>query len=173
MHGAYIHSSFMLCTRYILYTVLVLSYVKLSTFFRPIVKVIHTTRSRYTYFEVYNDIFPSRLLSSPFYSLSLLVATIQIRGHIAGSCPPLPTTVRALHFLPEKISAPCPSSKDTSYSNNLNIAVISICQPMSKGRTSGEFPVTLLCVPGVYLNILIIIFVFVFLAFILDFNIFS
>ena len=30
--------------------------------------------------------------------LSLLVAT-QIRGHIAGSSPPLPTTVRALHFL--------------------------------------------------------------------------
>ena len=36
--------------------------------------------------------------------LSLLVVT-QIRGHIAGSSPPLPTTVRALHFYPEKISA--------------------------------------------------------------------
>ena len=31
--------------------------------------------------------FPSRLPSSPFYSLSLLVVT-QIRGHIAGSSPP-------------------------------------------------------------------------------------
>ena len=48
--------------------------------------------------------FPSHLLSPPFYSLSLLVVT-QIRGHIAGSSPPLPTTVRALHFYREKISA--------------------------------------------------------------------
>ena len=31
------------------------------------------------------------------FSLSLLVVT-QIRGHIAGSSPPLPTTVRVLHF---------------------------------------------------------------------------
>ena len=38
------------------------------------------------------------------YSLSLLVVT-QIRGHIAGSSPPLPTAVRALHFYREKISA--------------------------------------------------------------------
>ena len=36
--------------------------------------------------------------------LSLLVVT-QIRGHIAGSSPPLPTTVRALHFYRENISA--------------------------------------------------------------------
>ena len=36
--------------------------------------------------------------------LSLLVV-IQIRGHIAGSSPPLPTTVRALHFYREEISA--------------------------------------------------------------------
>ena len=36
--------------------------------------------------------------------LSPLVVT-QIRGHIAGSSPPLPTTVRALHFYREKISA--------------------------------------------------------------------
>ena len=47
---------------------------------------------------------PSHLLSSPFFSLSLLVVT-QIRGHMAGSSPPLPTTVRALHFYREKISA--------------------------------------------------------------------
>ena len=50
--------------------------------------------------------FPSHLLSSPFCSLSLLVVT-QIRGHIAGSFPPLPTTVRALHFYRESISALC------------------------------------------------------------------
>ena len=46
----------------------------------------------------------SHLLSSPFYSLSLLVVT-QIRGHIAGSFPLL-ITVRALHFYRENISAP-------------------------------------------------------------------
>ena len=38
------------------------------------------------------------------FHLSLIVVT-QIRGHIAGSSPPLPTTVRALHFYREKISA--------------------------------------------------------------------
>ena len=43
-----------------------------------------------------------------FFALlfSLLVVTL-IRGHIAGSFPPLPTTVRALHFYREKISALC------------------------------------------------------------------
>ena len=55
------------------------------------------------YMYIYNIcFFPSRLLSSPFCSLSLLLILIvvtQIRGHIAGSSPPLPTTVRALHFL--------------------------------------------------------------------------
>ena len=34
--------------------------------------------------------------------LSLLVVT-QIRGHMAGSSPPLPTTVRALHVYRENI----------------------------------------------------------------------
>ena len=47
--------------------------------------------------------FSSPLLSSPF-SLCLLVVT-QIRGHIAASSSPLPTTVRALHFYRKKISA--------------------------------------------------------------------
>ena len=41
--------------------------------------------------------FPSHLLSSPFFSLFLLVVT-QIRGHIAGSSPPLHSTARASHF---------------------------------------------------------------------------
>ena len=40
----------------------------------------------------------------PSFSLSLVVVT-QIRGHITGSSPPLPTTVRALQFYREKISA--------------------------------------------------------------------
>ena len=44
------------------------------------------------------------ILSSPLYPLSLLVVT-QIRGHIAGSSPLLPATVRDLHFYREKISA--------------------------------------------------------------------
>ena len=48
--------------------------------------------------SLFSFFFPSHLLSSPFYSLSLLVVT-QIRGPIAGSSPPLPTTVG------EKISA--------------------------------------------------------------------
>ena len=57
------------------------------------------------YFVYLLFFFPSHLLSSPFYSPSLLVVT-QIRGHIAGSSPPLPTTVRALQFFyREKISA--------------------------------------------------------------------
>ena len=63
-----------------------------------------TTKFGYRFFSIFFLFFPSHLLSSPFYSLSLLVAT-QIRGHIAGSSPPLPTTVRALHFFREKISA--------------------------------------------------------------------
>ena len=43
----------------------------------------------------------------PSFSLSLLVVT-RIRGHTAGSSPPLPTTaVRGLYFYREKISAPC------------------------------------------------------------------
>ena len=52
---------------------------------------------------------PSHLLSSPFYSVSLPVVT-QIRGHIAGSSPPLPTTVRALHFFRERFQLILPSS---------------------------------------------------------------
>ena len=64
-------------------------------------------RSRLLFF-LFSFFFPSHLLSSPFYSLSPLVVT-QIRGHIAGSFPPLPTTVRALQFYREEISA-LPSS---------------------------------------------------------------
>ena len=37
-------------------------------------------------------------------TLSLLVVT-QLRGHMTGSFPPLATTVRALHFYRDKISA--------------------------------------------------------------------
>ena len=42
------------------------------------------------------------IIFAPLFSL--LVVT-QIRGHIAGSSPPLPTTIRALHFFRENISA--------------------------------------------------------------------
>ena len=50
---------------------------------------------------------PLLLIVSPFFSIfPLLIVVAQIRGHIAGSSPPpLPTTVRALHFCREKISA--------------------------------------------------------------------
>ena len=56
-----------------------------------------------TFFLFFLFFFPSYLLSSRFCSLFLLVVT-QIRGHMTGSSP-LPTTVRALHFYREKISA--------------------------------------------------------------------
>ena len=47
---------------------------------------------------------PIYYLRLSFFSLSLLVVT-QIRGHTAGSSPPLPTMARALHFYRGKISA--------------------------------------------------------------------
>ena len=47
---------------------------------------------------------PIYYLRPSVLSPSYLVVT-QIRGHIAGSSPPLPTTVRALHFYRDKISA--------------------------------------------------------------------
>ena len=53
-------------------------------------------RSAHTHIYIYY--IPSHLLSSPFCSLSLLLIVVtQIRGHMAGCFPPLPTTVRALH----------------------------------------------------------------------------
>ena len=56
----------------------------------------------------YSFIFPSHLLSSPFF-FSLPPNSRNsydcIGGHIAGSSPPIPTTVRALHFYREKILA--------------------------------------------------------------------
>ena len=39
------------------------------------------------------------------YFLFFYPSFSQIRGHIAGSSPPLPSTVRALHFFREKILA--------------------------------------------------------------------
>ena len=48
--------------------------------------------------------FPSHLLSSLFFSLSLLVVT-QIRGHIAGSSPPSRLRFVPCIFCPEKTSA--------------------------------------------------------------------
>ena len=42
--------------------------------------------------------------SFPLSLLLILIVVTQIRGRIAGSSPPLPTTVRTLHFYREKIS---------------------------------------------------------------------
>ena len=49
--------------------------------------------------------FSSHLLSSPFYSLPPSRNSDPGSHTVAGSCPRLPTTVRALHFYREKISA--------------------------------------------------------------------
>ena len=54
--------------------------------------------------KIHYNFLQHHLLSSPLYYLSLLVVT-QIRGHKAGCSSPLPTTVRALHFFRDKISA--------------------------------------------------------------------
>ena len=48
---------------------------------------------------------PLIYLRPSFLSPSYSVVVTQIRGHIAGSFPPFPTTVRALPFYREKISA--------------------------------------------------------------------
>ena len=65
---------------------------------------------------------PSHLLSSLFYSPSLVVT--QIRGHIAGSSSPLPTTVRFFHFFarrfqlfPRRLASNC---------MNINIIIIKL-----------------------------------------------
>ena len=71
------------------------------------------------YSQEYSTIFASPAFFFFFFSIpfiifallcSLLLVVTQIRGHIAGSYPPLPTTVRALHFYREKISALLASS---------------------------------------------------------------
>ena len=67
------------------------------------------------------------LLSSPFYFLSLLVVT-QIRGHIAGSSPPLPYTVRALHFFfRDKISALASSTRVELLYTPYTVVVVHRC----------------------------------------------
>ena len=65
---------------------------------------VHLHLSGQMSFSSFFSFSPFHLLSSPFFSLSLLVVT-QIRGHTTGASPPLPTTVRALHFYRDKISA--------------------------------------------------------------------
>ena len=52
----------------------------------------------FVFFHPFYDLRPS-------FSLSLLVVT-QIRGHIAGPSPPVPTKVCALYFYCQKISDP-------------------------------------------------------------------
>ena len=88
------------------FTGIVDAFSQRSRILPPFEGTTHLLYSILFYFITSKYIFllPSHLLSSPFYSLSLLAVT-QIRGHIAGSSPPLPTTVRALYFYREKISA--------------------------------------------------------------------
>ena len=64
----------------------------------------HARREHPPHFSLYFFFHP--IYFFVFFSLSLLVVS-QIRGHIAGSYPPLPTTVRALRLFREKISALC------------------------------------------------------------------
>ena len=72
---------------------------------RPTVEIWESISNIYMYTSTYFFSHPIYfVLSSPFYSLSLLVET-QNRGHIAGSLSPLPTTVPAFHFYREDISA--------------------------------------------------------------------
>ena len=76
---------------------------------------------------------------APFCSLSLQVVT-QIRGHIAGCSPPLPTTVRALHFYREKILAlpsstrvelcVCTINTRVSTSVSLTYSMLRLLQPL-------------------------------------------
>ena len=52
------------------------------------------------------------------YTLLSIIVVTQIRGNMTGSSPPLPTTVRALHFFREKIAA-LPSSTRVEYVQNI------------------------------------------------------
>ena len=71
----------------------------------------------------YLFIFPSSyVLSSPFFSLSLLVVT-QIRGDIAGSFSPPPSTVRALHVYRTK-----GSTLSTLVDSRLIVCFVSLVQ---------------------------------------------
>ena len=56
------------------------------------------------YYNIMYLFFIPFILFALLFSLFLQVVT-QIRGHTAGSSPPLPTTVRALHFHHDEISA--------------------------------------------------------------------
>ena len=75
---------------------------------RRVVRYWHTWHMRTWKVFFYWLFFSSNVLSSPFFfslpSLICIVVT-QIRGHIAGSFPPLPATVRAVYFYRERISA--------------------------------------------------------------------
>ena len=74
---------------------------------------LHAERSSmkvYILYVVYTSKYifrhPIYHLHRPVLSLPLrvLIVVTQIQGHTAGSSPPLPTTVRALHFYRDKIS---------------------------------------------------------------------
>ena len=68
---------------------------------------------RYIYIHIYTEVFfflfSAHLLPSPFFCPSGLVVT-QIGGDVAGSSPPSPTTVRALHLVARRLERFLPSS---------------------------------------------------------------
>ena len=65
--------------------------------FAPLVLAFVALALLYFSFFLVHPIYHLRLLFS-LHPIPLLIVVTQIRGHIAGSSPPLPTTVRALHF---------------------------------------------------------------------------
>ena len=76
-------------------------HVKLHTFAPGIIQDEHWRGTR-PFLFLFSMSF---IILALLFSLSLLrIVVAQIRGHIAGSSPPLPTTVRALLFCRKKIS---------------------------------------------------------------------
>ena len=70
-------------------------HVKLHTFAPGIIQDEHWRGTR-PFLFLFSMSF---IILALLFSLSLLrIVVAQIRGHIAGSSPNLPTTVRALHF---------------------------------------------------------------------------
>ena len=65
--------------------------------FAPLVLAFVALALLYFSFFLVHPIYHLRLLFS-LHPIHLVIVVTQIRGHIAGSSPPLPTTVRALHF---------------------------------------------------------------------------
>ena len=75
---------------------------------RVSLRSLHLLRAL-AFFLLFSISIPFSLLSSPFYALSLLVAT-QIRGHIAGSSPPSPLRFVPSIFIARRFQLFLPSS---------------------------------------------------------------